>query len=289
MTLRLKLNLVLAAIIALALLAACLVVSRAADHARREAAVREAALMTAEADVAARYTLQDVAPIIALIDRDGALFVPQSAPFHAVEAQARMLGSMLPSYALRRVVLDPSGPVDHPSAWERAAIARLRDAPPDHAAFSEEHDDHDGHLMALVTPLRMTEGACATCYPSRQAAPLGVLDAFGANQGFDRKPGEIVGATIATVPIRSMPDAAGTAVAWLAVIMLAVWGALAAVVEYVLLRPLERLAATADRISLGQSGVPEFETETMGDLGIVARAFNRLRRSMETAIAAIEA
>ena len=54
-----------------------------------------------------------------------------------------------------------------------------------------------------------------------------------------------------------------------------------------MLRPIGRVAAIAERVSLGQPGVDEFAASG-GEIGILTRSFNRLRRSMESALALIE-
>lgn len=284
MTLRLKANLIFVLTAVIGLLLGVVMVEHATYRARVAAATSQAALMTAQADATARYTQHEVAPLVAAGDRAGILFVPQAAPFYAVEAHARLLTQALPAYSLRRVVIDPTSADDRPNDWERAAIMRVRDDP-EHDPFVEEHDGAAGRQLVMVTPLRMEAGACATCYTSRAQAPTGVLDAFGASQGFNRKPGEVIGATIASVPLAAGTGFGGsTAVIWLIVMAFVLWGALNLILEYVILRPLGQVAAIADQISLGASEVAEFETADAGELGALTRSFNRLRRSMESAM-----
>ena len=284
MTLRLKANLVYAAVMSIAVLLGLLIARAASNQISLATATREASLMTAEADVAARYTREDVAPLIVSNDRSGVLFVPQGMPFYAVETQARLLADIKPGFGLRRVMLDPTSAVDRPTPLERVTIERLRGSP-DHAPFVERH----GHTLDLVTPLRMVNGVCATCFTSRAAAPPGLLDAFGFHAGFNRKPGEIVGITIASVPLAIEPAFGDRDILlWLIAVAATLWGALNLILEYVVLRPIGRVAAIAERVSLGQPGVDEFAASGGGEIGILTRSFNRLRRSMESALALIE-
>ncbi len=284
MSLRLKANLIYAATVGAALLFGLLIAQVTSHQIRVATATQEASLMMAQAEVAARYTRQDVAPLIEANDRAGVLFVPESAPFYAVEKQARLLADIKPGFSLRRVVLDPTSVADQPDRWERAAIDRVRNSL-DHAPFVEQR----GQTLKLIAPIRMADGVCATCFTSRAAAPPGIVDAFGSHAGFDRKPGEIVGITVASVPL---PKGFGfgdrTILLWLLLIAIALWVALNVILEYIVLRPIGRVAMIANQVSLGQPGISEFDVGHGDEIGVLTQSFNRLRRSMESALALIE-
>lgn len=288
MSLRLKANLVYLATAVVLLAVAVPSLRHLALQAGQAGPSQAAALLTAEADVAAQYTSEQVAPLLGSGSGGSLVFVPQATPFYAVASQAQMLAHRMPGYTLRRVVLDPVGREDRPDAWERATINRLR-AAADPAPFTAERDGPDGRQLLRVVPLRFSPGICATCYPSRAAAPAGIADAFGDAAGFDRKPGEIVGITVASVPLAA-PDNGllRAALIWLLVSMLVLWLALNLLLEFLVLRPLGKVAAVAEEVSLGHAGVAEFDSFGDTELGALTRSFNRLRRSMESAIGLID-
>lgn len=290
MSLRLKANGIFALASLLALVVLVPLIENGARSAARAEAGREASLLTGEAAIAAQYTRDTVAPAFgAAAGGASVVFVPATAPFYAVEQQARLLNRARPGSAVRRVVLDPVGDEDRPDAWEHDAIRRFR-ASPNPRPFTTVRDAPDGtpHLI-LVTPLPFAPGVCATCYTSRAAAPVGLVDAFGGAAGFDFKPGDIVGATVASVPLAPhATGVAGTAIAALVAAVVLLWLALNAVLEFVVLRPLGRVVAVADRVSLGKTGVQEFDHAGNDEIGTLTRSFNRLRRSMESAIGLID-
>lgn len=287
MSLRLKANLAYVATAALLLALAVPSLHRAASGAAVVDAAQTAALLTAEADVAGQYTREQVAPLVDSGSGARLVFVPQSTPFYAVDAQARLMERRLPGYTLRRVVLDPVGQADRPDAWERATIDRLR-GEADPAPFTALRRNADGRRLLLVTPLRLSPGICATCYPSRAAAPPGLVDAFRAASGFDRKPGEIVGITVAAVPVAGAGGVPGIVLGWLLAALLALGAVFNLVLELLVLRPLGRVAAVAEQVSLGRPGVAEFDSSGDAELDALTRSFNRLRRSMESAIGLVE-
>lgn len=287
MSLRLKANLLYGVTAAVVVTAAMLGLGHAAHRQRLAAAEVQARLMMAQADATARYMQDEVGPQLAAVNPGGLLFVPQTTPFYAVERQSKLLSQAEPGYSLRRVVLDSTGPTDRPSSWDRAVIDRLR-ATANPVPFIEERHGSDGDTLVLAMPLRMADGICATCYPSKAAAPPGAVDAFGAHGGFNRKPGEIVGITVASVPLSESGDIKGDAAFWLIAAALALLAVLNAILELAVLRPLGHVAAIAEQVSLGKPGIKEFDTRGDSEIGSLTRSFNRLRRSMESALGLLE-
>ncbi|MCQ9154986.1 c-type heme family protein [Acidomonas methanolica] len=284
MTLRFKIYTVVAAVAIVAYLILWTLLAHAERTERVASAEFIAREMVANADVTDSYIRKEVSPLLTHIGGGNLVFIPQSAGFYAVETEGRLIGQSLPGYRLRRVVLDSTGPADTPDAWERDAIMRLRGAGGG-ASFSEVRP---GVGVSYVAPVRMREGACATCYPSLDSAPMGVRDAFGAAHGFGRHPGEIVGATIATVPLPPPTPFFASLRFLAALVVLALALILCLLVELFVLRPLSRIAVVAERISMGAEGVEEFDTRRPGELGALAMSFNRLRRSMESAMALVD-
>ncbi|GBQ67041.1 HAMP domain-containing protein [Ameyamaea chiangmaiensis NBRC 103196] len=284
MTLRGKIYAATGAATLIAFLAMWGLIHHEGRAARVSAAEASARLMVAQADVTDRYTREQVAPLLDRVAGAKVVFIPQSTGFFTIESEARLLGDALPGYGLRRVVLDSTGVTDGPDSWERDAIMRLR---------GEKKGEPYSEIRApgrlsYVMPLTMSDGVCATCYTSKASAPIAIRDAFGTAHGFDRKAGEIVGATIATVPVPPAPASETTCVLLAALVIAALAAVFCAVVEVALLRPLSRIAAVAEHVSLGVEGVEEFDTREPGELGALALSFNRLRRSMESAIALVE-
>lgn len=256
-----------------------------ADHTQRvSAALRSARLMIAEAEAAARYTHDEVGPLLNDTGAGRMVFIPQSTGFYAVEKEGQLIGRSLPGYRLRRVVLDPTGPSDTPDPWEHDAIERLRGAK-NTTGLTELHTNG---TLSYIAPLTMHEGACATCYSSRQAAPVTVRDTFGHANGFNRHPGEIIGATIATVPVPGATRFFQSFLSLICVLAVIVVAGLCGALEYFIMRPLDRMTTIAESLSMGEENVAQFDTARPDEIGALARSFNRLRRSMESAIALVQ-
>jgi HAMP domain-containing protein len=50
------------------------------------------------------------------------------------------------------------------------------------------------------------------------------------------------------------------------------------------IRPVTKLSALADRVSLGEMEAPEFKVGSRDEIGVLAASFSRMRRSLEQAM-----
>ena len=55
-----------------------------------------------------------------------------------------------------------------------------------------------------------------------------------------------------------------------------------------IVRPITRLSAAADKISTGDTDIAELPDKGSDEVSVLARSFNRMRRSLEKAIALID-
>jgi nitrogen fixation/metabolism regulation signal transduction histidine kinase len=57
----------------------------------------------------------------------------------------------------------------------------------------------------------------------------------------------------------------------------------------IIVRPVSRMSEAADQVSVGNFEVPEFAEAGKDEIARLGRAFNRMRRSLQTAMKMIEA
>jgi HAMP domain-containing protein len=58
--------------------------------------------------------------------------------------------------------------------------------------------------------------------------------------------------------------------------------------SFLIVRPITRLSTAAEKISTGDTDVGELPDKGRDEVALLARAFNRMRRSLEKAIALID-
>jgi protein-histidine pros-kinase len=107
---------------------------------------------------------------------------------------------------------------------------------------------------------------------------------YGSQNGFGWKPGEIIGAQVVSVPMSDstlraehirrlfvIPFAAFLVLLFVSVNLL---------LNLVVIRPIERMAKTAEAISMGEINTPEYQYRGSDQIGRLAASFNRMHRSL---------
>ena len=115
-----------------------------------------------------------------------------------------------------------------------------------------------------------------------------MLDRYGPANGFGWNLNEVIGAQVVSVPM-TVPLARAQET-W-KVFMLSLGGvfiAIAVVLNLMLwalvIRPVTKLSALADKVSLGEMDAPEFRVGGRDEIGVLAASFARMRRSLEQAM-----
>ena len=288
MSLWVRFNLVLAT--ALALL--CFVCGYAAwsalhSNAKQEMA-REAGLMIESALATHAYTAAEIVPLLS--ERMQTKFLPQSVPFYAATQNFLKLHEAHPEYSYKEAALNPTNPRDRATDWEADLIEKFRN---DSTTLEivGERDTPVGRSLYLARPVRV-EDDCLVCHGTPSSAPQTLIARYGGDNGFGWQNHEIVGAHVVSVPLEgAMARSAGTfrgvllaSVLVALAVLLIVNGAL----YYLVIRPIRRMSAVAEKLSIGDDAVGEFPRGGSIELDAFARSFGRLRTSLEKAMKLLE-
>ncbi len=244
----------------------------------------EAELMIDSALAARDYTAHEVAPL--LLGQMQTQFLPQSIPFYAATEHFLRLHASHPDYAYREATLNPSNPRDRATDWQADIIERFRNDASVHEVTGER-DTPLGPSLYLAKPIRAT-AECLACHGPAAAAPATVIARYGRDNGYGWQAGDVIGAQVVSVPVaRARAQAQHAFRAFLASLV-ALFASLLLVVNLVLyllvVRPVRRMAELADRVSVGDTGAPEFAATGGTEIATLARAFNRMRKSLDKAL-----
>jgi HAMP domain-containing protein len=283
-SLLLRINLILAAVFALATVTLSFAgASLLRDNARLEA-LREAGLMMDSALASRDYTAGEIVPL--LTAQMQSEFLPQSVPFYAATQNFLKLRAQRPQYAYKEAALNPTNPRDRAADWEADIVQKFRNDPGSHEVVGERATPM-GQSLYLARPIR-AESQCLLCHSMPAAAPRTLIARYGSDNGFGWQNNEIVGAQIVSVPIAGATAIADRAF-WTLIVSLSVTFAAVLllvnlIIHRLLLRPLRRMARIADEVSLGDMSAAQFPEAGVGEISALARSFNRLRTSLETAL-----
>jgi methyl-accepting chemotaxis protein len=285
MGLRLKFNVVLLAVFGLGLLASGYLSYTLLERNAREEVQHHAGLMMETALAIRGYTIEQVRPQLDL--QLMRVFLPQSVPAYAATETLNTLRKKYADYTYKEATINPTNPRNRAGDWENDVIRIFRDNP-DRTEIVGERETPTGRALYIARPIQITNPACLTCHSTPEAAPPTMLKLYGTANGFGWKHKEIVGAQIVSVPmavpVGNARQAFLTFMGSLAAVFALAFVALNLMLTRIIVRPVAHMSKAAEEISVGNFDVPEFAETGRDEIAQLARAFNRMRRSLQTAM-----
>jgi HAMP domain-containing protein len=284
-----KFNLVLLAIFLLGFVIAGYVSHRVLQQNARDEILQNARLMMESALSARTYTNTQVKPL--LETQLKYTFLPQTVPAYAATEQFNDLRKKHPDYGYKEATLNPTNPRDRASDWEADIVNNFRQTS-DSKELVGERDTPTGRALYLARPIQITNAACLVCHSTPDAAPRTMIDLYGTANGFGWKHNEIIGAQIVSVPM-SVPilranQTFRTFMLSLTSIFIATFVLLNVMLHMMVIRPVTRLAALADQVSLGNFDAGEFKAHGSDEIAVLTEALGRMKTSLVQAMKMLE-
>jgi len=288
MGLRLKFNIVLALVFAAGIAVSAYVSHALLQENAKQEVLRNAGLMMEAALSIRGYTVSQVKPHLEAQLAES--FLPQTVPAFAATETFNSLRKKYPDFMYKEATLNPTNPRDRAVEWESDVVGSFRgDAKMQE--FSGERDTPTGRMLFIARPITIKDPACLACHSTPSAAPASMIKLYGENNGFGWKHMETVGAQIVQVPmalpVKNANDAFRVFMGSLAAIFVVTFVVLNVMLSLMILLPITRMSAAADRISQGDFDVPEFG-KGKDDISTLGVSFNRMRRSLQKALKLIE-
>jgi len=289
MGLRLKFNLVLS-VVFLAGLAVTAQVSRSLLQKNARAEIVHNAELIMESALAIRsYTVGNVSPL--LVSTSSKKFLPETVPAFAATETLNKLKEKYPDYFYKEATLNPTNPRDRAMDWEGDLIQAFKNTT-DTKELVGERDSSTGRMLYIARPIQIKNAACLRCHSAPEIAPKSMLELYGVSNGFGWKEDEIVGAQIVSVPmdlpIRNAEKIFITFIESMIAVFAFTFIVINLMMSWLIVQPIARLSATADKVSTGNFDEPEFVPKGKDEVSLLANSFNRMRRSLEKALQMFE-
>ncbi len=235
------------------------------------------------------YTLSSIDPLLS--EDNDILFLPQSVTAYAAQSVFSTFRETFPEYYYKEAALNPTNPADLPDAFEAAFIEKFR-ADPALDELVAVRDTARGRYFTMAFPLTVDNPGCLTCHSTPEAAPPAMVDLYGPDNGFGWELGETIGAQIISAPM-ALVDARARETVGVLVGAIAAAFLLVLVVTNVLLTrivvfPVRRMSEVAEKVSLGDFDTPEYSKPGRDEISSLSASFNRMRRSLESAMRMID-
>jgi protein-histidine pros-kinase len=288
MGLRLKFNLVMIAVFVIGLGVTGYLSYELLHRNAREEVLRNAGVMMEAALSMRGYTVGKVRP---LLPDHPDKFLPESVPAFAATEIMGLLRQKYPDYSYKEAALNPTNPRNRAVEWENDILNTFRAGSP-LKEISGMRDTPTGRSLYLARPLQIRDEACLSCHTNPDMAPASMVKLYGTHNGFGWKLNEVVAAQIVSVPmdlpIRNANHAFVTFMTSLAVVFAVLFVLLNVMLTALIVHPITQLSYSADMMSKGRLDVPDFSDKGRDEVSQLGQAFNRMRRSLEKAIALID-
>lgn len=285
MKLLVKFNLLFLLVMALGLAISGLVTRDLLQHNAQEEVLNNARLLMEKAVAVRTYTSTQITPLLA--EQMKVQFLPQSVPSYSAVEVLKMLQSKYPDFAYKEATLNPTNPRDRAIGWEADVVSEFR-ANGELKEATGQRDTATGPSLWIARPLRITNPACLACHSSIEAAPKTLVDRYGSANGFGWNLNEVIGAQVVSVPMAIPLQRAERSfrvfMASQVGIFLAVGITLNLMIWLVIVRPVTRLSAMADRVSQGDLEAADFRIRSQDEIGVLAASFSRMRASVVQAM-----
>ncbi len=254
----------------------------------RQQVIQQAELMVQSAQSTRAYTVEELKPLLDKLPEQTE-FVRQTVPAYAATETFNRLRKENPEYAYKEATLNPTNPRDRAIDWEADVINYFRNNPGT-KEFIGERDTPTGRSLYLAHPMAAKK-PCLVCHSVPEAAPAAMIRTYGTGNGFGWGEGEIVAAQIVSVPMSLPIGIADKAYKRLLIYLVGVFLATLAAVDlllvFIVVRPVQKLAANADRLSKGDLDTPQLAVHGRDEISKLTASFNRMDVSLRKALSMI--
>jgi protein-histidine pros-kinase len=289
MKLMIKFNLVFICVFLLGLLVAGKVSYQLLHDNARAEILQNARIMMESALAQRAYTNTQVKPLLETQMRY--VFLPQSVPAFSATEVFNTMREKYPEFSYKEATLNPTNPRDRAADWEADIINQFRDGRIKDEVIGERTTP-TGRSLYLARPIQIKNQGCLLCHSTVDIAPKTMIDRYGNANGFGWKMNEIIGAQVMSVPTKVARDRADQAfklfMLSLTAVFLFIFVALNLMLTFIVIKPVTRLAALADQVSLGNFDTPEFTSSGKDEISGLASSFNRMKKSLEKAMKMLE-
>lgn len=284
-----KFNLILITVLGAGFTVIGLTTHRTLYHNAYQEVLGQAGLMMDSAMAMRGYTFDEIRP---LLTRDiEEAFHPQIVPAYAATQSFIRLHEKSPEYIYKEATLNPTNLRNRAVDWETDIISMFQNQP-QLQQFAGDRETPSGRSVYLSRPIRVSDPACLSCHSTPEAAPRSMLVRYGSANGFGWKLNDVVGAQIVSVPME-VPIVKAQAtfhllMTVLAIVFFTVLLLLNLLLRLTVIKPIQQMSRTANAVSQGKVGAPEFEMKGKDEVAVLAASFNRMRRSLDKAMAMLD-
>jgi len=256
----------------------------------RDQVLQQAELMMASAASTRDYTTEQIKPLLLKNPEHETNFLPQTVPAFAATTLFNSMRKSYPDYSYREATLNPTNLIDRADDWEADLVRYFADHPGDKKLIGERATP-TGPYLYLAKPM-VAKASCLECHSTPDVAPAAMIKTYGSQNGFGWKLNQVIAAQIVAVPmslpIQGADQAYRNLIFFLIATFLLTIAALDTALYLIVIRPLQQVSQAADRISKGETELPDLQVKGRDEIADVTGSFNRMRVSLAKALKMLE-
>jgi len=256
----------------------------------RDQVLQQAELMMASAASTRDYTTEQIKPLLLKNPEHETNFLPQTVPAFAATTLFNSMRKSYPDYSYREATLNPTNLIDRADDWEADLVRYFADHPGDKKLIGERATP-TGPYLYLAKPM-VAKASCLECHSTPDVAPAAMIKTYGSQNGFGWKLNQVIAAQIVAVPmslpIQGADQAYRNLIFFLIATFLLTIAALDTALYLIVILPLQQVSQAADRISKGETELPDLQVKGRDEIADVTGSFNRMRVSLAKALKMLE-
>lgn len=233
------------------------------------------------------YTNDRVSPILQPKLDTQTKFIPESIPTFATKEVFQVFRQQkeYANYIYKDATINPLNLEDKANSFESSIVDRFR-KDPKLPSISDFTTLSGQKLFYTARPFVVEEQSCLRCHSQPELAPKSLLATYGSDHGFGWKLKEVVATQIVYVPAADIFASANQAWILQMGILIVIFAGILFLINFLLkklvVQRIKRIAKVAEQVSTGDMNA-DFVIKSKDEIGGLAVAFNRMKRSLEIA------
>lgn len=283
-----KVNILLVIVFTFGMLISGVTLSNALQQKAENEVNSKALLLLKMANSVREYTNNNVGTLLAPSLETQEKFIPEAVPSFSIRLVFENLrkNPEYNNFKYKDAVTNPTNSKDQADPFELGLIKKFNQ----NAKLKSQtgFTTVDGNkLFYSANPLIIKEAKCLRCHSTPEQAPKSQIATYGSKNGFNWKLNIVIGTQIIYFPAQNIFNAAFHSLSmmmWLLIFIFTLILILMNILlKRIILQRIKKMSSVAKKVSTGAMDA-NFENNYQDEIGDLAEAFNRMKRSLEIAL-----
>lgn len=238
------------------------------------------------------YTSNQIQPELSGRLETEMAFLPETVPAYSAREVFENLRT-IPQYqdfTYKEAALNPTNLKDKADEFETTLVEKFRQNN-NLNQLAGFRTISDRNFYYVARPLAVDKVSCLQCHSLPENAPRSLINTYGDRNGFNWQLNEIVAAQMVSVPATQVFAAANqlqwSIVGVISLFFLIAIAAINAFMRLAIVRPIQKMSHLSTQVSTGNLNA-QFTHDSKDEIGILAKALDRMKISLQMAMQMIE-